>query len=164
VAGAVAAVARTVSRRPANDAISLLERDHRRLEGLLQRAGETTPRAVQGRSELLDTITSELRGHEMVEEQVFYPALREHPEAKDLVLEGFEEHHAVDVAVNELRELPPGAEQWAPKLKVLQEMIQHHIDEEEGEMFRAARAVFGRDELAALGRRMAEMKAQASTA
>jgi hemerythrin-like domain-containing protein len=154
-------VARTVSRRPANDAIALLERDHRRLEDLLKRAEETTPAAVQGRRELLDTITSELGVHEMIEEQAFYPALREHPEARDLVLEGFEEHHAADVAVKELRELAPGAEQWGPKLKVLQEMIQHHIDEEEGEMFKTARAVLGRGELAALGRQMAAMKAQA---
>ncbi len=161
VAGAVAAVKRTVSGRRAPDAIVLLETDHRRMEDLFKRGEETTARGVERRRALLDTIASELSAHEMIEEKVFYPALRSHPEARDIVLEGFEEHHVADVVVKELGDVAADQEQWGAKFKVLQETIQHHIDEEEGEMFRTARAVLGQDELDALGKRMAGMKARA---
>lgn len=161
VAGAVAAVKRTVSGRRVPDAITLLEADHRRMEDLLKRGEETTERGVERRKELLDTIVSELAAHEMIEEKVFYPALQSHPEARDIVLEGFEEHHVADVVVKELGEMAADKEQWGAKFKVLQETIQHHIDEEEGEMFRTARAVLGQDELDALGREMAGLKARA---
>lgn len=131
------------------------------MEDLLKRGVKTTPRAVAERRNLLDTVSAELKVHELIEERVFYPALRAHPEARDIVLEGFEEHHAADVIVQELGGVAADNEQWAAKFKVLQETIQHHIDEEEGEMFRTARAVFGQEELDALGKQMAAMKARA---
>jgi hemerythrin-like domain-containing protein len=77
------------------------------------------------------------------------------------VLEALEEHHAVDLIVSELHEVAGDDEQWTAKFKVLQETIQHHIDEEEGEMFRTARGVLGADELSAMGKQMAAMKAEA---
>lgn len=160
VAGALAAVKRSVSRRP-TDAIVLLETDHRRMEDLLKRGEDTTERAVRARGDLLDTLTTELNAHETIEEQLFYPALRSHPEAKDIVLEGFEEHHTADLLVEELHEVAADREQWGAKFKVLQETIQHHIEEEEGEMFRTARAVLSQEELEGLGKQMAAMKARA---
>jgi len=160
VAGAVAAVKRTVSMRRAPDAIVLLETEHRRMEDLLKRGEETTPRAVERRRDLLDTVAAELASHEMIEEKVFYPALGAHAEASDIVMEGVEEHHVANVVMKELRDVAEDQEQWDAKFKVLQETIQHHIDEEEGEMFRTARAVLGQDELDALGKEMARLKAQ----
>jgi hypothetical protein len=85
---------------------------------------------------------------------VLYPALQSHPQARDIVLEGFEEHHVADLIVNELHEVATDDEQWGAKFKVLKENIEHHIQEEEGEMFRAARGIFSRDELRDLGARM----------
>lgn len=164
VAGAVAAVARRVSSGRSTDAIALLESDHRRMEDLLKRGEETTERAVQGRRELLDQLTAELTVHELIEEQVLYPALQAHPEAKDIVLEGFQEHHVADLIVKELREVATDNEQWGAKFKVLKENIEHHIEEEEGEMFRTARAVLSQEDLDAMGAQMAAMKAQARTA
>jgi hypothetical protein len=159
VAGAVAAVARRLpgaSSRP--DAIELLETDHRRLERLLKQAEKTDARSARRRTELLDTIGTELGVHEQIEEQVFYPALQSHPEGKAIVLEGYEEHHVANVIIGELRGLAKDDERWGAKVKVLRESIEHHIEEEEGEMFRTARAVMGQDELRQLGRQMAEMK------
>jgi hemerythrin-like domain-containing protein len=162
VAGAIAAVADRLpwtSDQP--DAIQLLETDHRRMEELLRKGEETTENAIATRTTLLDTISVEFAIHELIEEKVLYPALKAHPEATDIVLEGYQEHHVADVLVEELHDLPKDDERWGAKFKVLQESIQHHIEEEEGKMFRTARAVFSRDELRALGARMAQMKADA---
>jgi hemerythrin-like domain-containing protein len=141
------------------DAIGLLEADHRRMENLLKRGEQTTTRAVGKRRQLLETIAKELAIHEMLEERVFYPALEPHPEARDKVLEGFEEHHAADLVIKELQRMSVDGERWAATLKVLQEMIEHHIREEEHTMFRVARAVLGADALRALARQMTAMKA-----
>lgn len=162
VAGAVAAVAdRLPWTSGETDAITLLETDHRRLEDLLRKGEETSERAVKGRTELLDTLTAELNVHELIEEKLLYPALKIHPEAKDIVLEGYQEHHVADLIVKELHGLAKNNEQWGAKFKVLKENIEHHIKEEEGPMFRTARGVMTRENLLHLGARMAAMKAEA---
>jgi len=139
----------------------LLEKDHRRFEQLLKQGEETTERAIKGRTELLDTLTKDLNLHELVEEKILYPALKAHPEARDIVLEGYQEHHVADVLTRELHTLAPGDERWGAKFKVLKESLEHHIQEEEGEMFRKARGIFSRDDLRALGAQMTKMKADA---
>jgi hemerythrin-like domain-containing protein len=154
VAGAVAAVSGALNRDAAPDAIEILEREHRRFEDLLRQGEETTERARQARRELLDSLTRELNAHELMEERVLYPALQSHPQARGIVLEGFEEHHVADLIVNELHEVATDDEQWGAKFKVLKENIEHHIQEEEGAMFRAARTIFSREELRDLGARM----------
>ena len=161
VAGAIAAVSRVLpGTSGAPDAITLLEDDHRRMEALLAQGEDTTERAVSGRTELLTTLTAELNLHELIEEQVLYPALKAHPEAREIVLEGYQEHHVADLIVKELHEVAKDDERWGAKFKVLKENIEHHIEEEEGEMFRTARAVLGADELQALGARMAALRAR----
>ena len=74
------------------------------------------------------------------------------------MLEGYEEHHVVDLLLGELSDLAVDDETWGAKAKVMQENVEHHIEEEEGEMFPQARAVFDRAELAELGERMAARK------
>jgi hypothetical protein len=86
-----------------DDPIVLLETDHRRFEKLLEEGEKSTERATKGRAELLETITRELNVHEAIEEQLLYPALKPHVEARDIVLEGLEEHHIADVIIKELR-------------------------------------------------------------
>jgi hemerythrin-like domain-containing protein len=159
LAGAVAIVTKRLPGDP--DAIALLEADHRRLEDLLKRGEETTERAVKGRAELLRTITSELNAHELIEEKILYPVLQAHPEARDIVLEGFQEHHVADLVLKELHAVARDHEQWGAKFKVLKENIEHHIQEEEGPMFRTARGVLSREELQDLGAQMRALKAQA---
>jgi hemerythrin-like domain-containing protein len=162
VAGAVAAVANRLPWTSGDlDAIAFLEKDHRRFEDLLKQGEDTTERAVKGRTELLNTLTALLNVHELIEEEVLYPALKAHPEAKDIVLEGYQEHHVADVIVKELHALPRDDEKWGAKFKVLKESIEHHIKEEEGTMFRTARGLFSRDDLQQMGARMARMKAEA---
>jgi hemerythrin-like domain-containing protein len=142
-----------------HDPFALLEEDHRRLEALLKQGEETTARAAKGRAALLETLTAELVAHERKEEQVLYPALKRHSDAREIVLEGYQEHHVADVLVKELQRMAPTDERWGAKFKVLKENIEHHIEEEEGEMFRTARSVMSRDRLAALGTEMEAMDA-----
>jgi hemerythrin HHE cation binding domain-containing protein len=158
----VAAVTRRLQRAAdQQDAIALLEKDHRRFEEMLKQGEDTTERAIKGRTELLNRLTTELNLHELVEEKLLYPALKAHPEARDIVLEGYQEHHIADVLTRELHALPTDDERWGAKFKVLKESLEHHIQEEEGDMFRKARGIFSREDLQALGAQMAKMKADA---
>jgi hemerythrin-like domain-containing protein len=159
VAGAAAAVTSIVSGSGSKpDAVELLEREHRRFEKLLKQGEETTEQARAGRREVLATLVSELNAHELMEEKVLYPALRAHPQAREVVLEGFEEHHVADLIVNELRDVATSDEAWGAKFKVLKENIEHHIKEEEGNMFRLARGIFSREELRLLAARMQKIR------
>ena len=143
------------------DAITLLTTDHKKVKRLLTEIESTTERGVKTRTELFATIKGELTVHEIIEEEIFYPELRAHPKAKDIVLEGYQEHHVVDLLMSELESLDVTDETWGPKALVMKENIEHHIEEEEGEMFTKARQVFDRGELADLGERMAARKASA---
>ena len=140
------------------DALQLLKADHDKVKKLLTEGDETTERAVKTRGELLATIKQELTVHEDIEETIFYPALKEHPKAKEIVLEAYEEHNVVDTVMGELEATDVTDERWGAKFTVMKENIEHHIEEEEGEMFKQARSVFDAGELQSLGDRMAARK------
>ncbi len=140
------------------DAIALLKADHVKVKKLLAELETTTERGIKTRSELFATIKGELTVHEMIEEEIFYPELKAHPKGRDIVLEGVEEHHVVDVLMSELEGMDVSDERWGAKASVMKENIEHHIEEEEGEMFTKARQVFDREELNDLGDRMAKRK------
>ena len=112
-------------------------------------------------TELFARLKSELTVHEIIEEEIFYPTLKQHPKAKEIVLEGYEEHNVVDTLMSELEALDVDDETWGPKAKVMIENIEHHIEEEEGDMFQKARQVFDRDELEQLGKAMETRKTEA---
>ena len=163
--GAAAIAVATIAKRlpwtkDENDPIELLKIDHRRFEKLLADGEDTTERAIKGRGEILDALTSELTVHEAIEEQVLYPALRPHTEAHHIVLEGIEEHHVADILIKELHKVRKDNEKWGAKFGVLKESIEHHIKEEERMMFPAARAALAREELLALGARMRALKSE----
>ena len=143
------------------DAIAMLKADHDKVKKLLDELETTTERGVKTRAELFSTIKGELTIHEVIEEEIFYPALKAHPKAKDIVLEGYQEHHVVDLLMGELEDLDVTDEKWGAKALVMKENIEHHIEEEEGEMFTKARQVFDRQELEDLGSRMADRKESA---
>ena len=143
------------------DAITLLKTDHDKVKRLLTELETTTERGVKTRAELFSTIKGELTLHEIVEEEIFYPELKAHPKARDIVLEGYEEHHVVDMLMGELEALDVTDEKWGAKALVMKENIEHHIEEEEGEMFRQARQVFDATELEDLGARMEARKTSA---
>ena len=143
------------------DALRLLKADHDKVRKLLDELDETTERGVKTRAELYATLKGELTIHETIEEEIFYPALLEKAKTHDIRLEGYEEHHVVDLLMGELEDLDVDDESWGPKAKVMKENVEHHMEEEEGDMFKQARSVFDRGELEELGERMAARKTDA---
>jgi hemerythrin-like domain-containing protein len=140
------------------DAITLLKADHDKVKRLLGELEKTTERGVKTRTELFATIKGEMTVHESIEEEIFYPALMEMAKTRDITLEGYEEHHVVDLLMGELEDLDVADETWGAKASVMKENIEHHIEEEEGEMFPKTRKVFDDAELDELGGRMAARK------
>lgn len=137
---------------PTMDALELLEEDHERVKELLSRLEKE--KAAKARERLFTQVKQELEVHEAIEEEIFYPALQEHPKAKDIVLEAYEEHNVVDMVMAEIEAIPFDDDTWSAKLTVMKENVEHHIEEEEDQMFSQARQVFDEDELVELGTRM----------
>ncbi len=140
------------------NALTLLKRDHTEIKAMLSDLEDTTERAEKTRTEGLAKMKHELGIHEAIEEEIFYPALKEHPKTKDIALEGYEEHHVVDTIMGELEDVEPSDEVWMAKFSVLKENLEHHISEEEDEMFPKVEQVFEDEELQELGERMQERK------
>lgn len=140
------------------DALSLLKEDHDKVKKLLKDLDSTTERGVKTREQLFNKIKQELEIHEAIEEEIFYPALKDHPKTKELTLEAYEEHHVVDLVMAEIEAIPFDQETWGAKFTVMKENVEHHIEEEEEEMFKQAKQVFDEDELSQLGESMAKRK------
>jgi RNA-splicing ligase RtcB len=140
------------------NAFQLLKEDHQKVSGIFQQLEPTTERAEKTRTELFAKLKEELDVHAKIEESIFYPAIKQAAETREIVLEGFEEHHVVKMLLKELEALPVDTEQWTAKLKVLQENVEHHVEEEE--MFQKARQVLSEDDINRLGAEMEQMKQQ----
>jgi hemerythrin superfamily protein len=141
------------------DAIALLKNDHRNVKELFKKFEGTGERAHKTKRKLVDKIIEELSVHAAIEEEVFYPAVREAAgETEDMVLESLEEHHLVKWTLYELERTQPDDERFDPKVTVLIENVRHHIKEEEGDLFKRVRKAVPRDQLEELGGRMQEVK------
>ena len=117
------------------DALQLLTKDHDHVKKMLEELDDTTERAIKTREQAFAKLQSELEVHEAIEEEIFYPALKDHPKTRDIALEGYEEHHVVDTVMGEMRDLPVSDETWTAKFTVMKENLEHHIEEEEEDMF-----------------------------
>jgi hypothetical protein len=140
------------------DAMELLKHDHEQVKKLLEQIDSTTERGVKTREELFTRFKSEMTVHERIEEEIFYPRLTEQAKTKEIALEGYEEHHVVDMVMAELDDVPFDDETWGAKFTVMKENIEHHVEEEEGEMFKLARQALEKEELTELGERMEARK------
>jgi len=152
----------TRKRKPASpkDAIALLKKDHEKVRGLLSKLETAASRGGDRAMRLVAEVENEVKVHTQIEEEIFYPAFRDaarKKEDKKLFYEASQEHHVVDLVMPEMEE-GGSTEEFAAKAKVLKELIEHHADEEEKEMFPAARKLFGRDELRELGERLEQRK------
>ena len=140
------------------NAITLLKHDHEDVKKMLSELDDTTERAVKTREQTFTKLKADLEVHEAIEEEIFYPALKDHPKTKDIALEGYEEHHVVDMVMGEMLDLPVSDETWTAKFTEMKENLEHHIKEEEGEMFKTARGIFSREELQGLAERMLALR------
>ena len=150
------------------NALTLLKQDHGNVDNLFRQFEEARGSGDHARmAATRDTIVEQLSVHAAIEEQVFYPALRERfseKEAGDFeVLEGLEEHHVVKWTLSEVDAMATTDERFTPKMTVLIESVRHHVAEEENELFEKVREHFTNAQLERLGKAMAAAKETAPT-
>lgn len=144
------------------DAITLLKDDHRRIEKLFTRFERTGERARKTRKRLVDQMAAELTMHTTLEEQVFYPLVRQSvTDADFVILEAREEHHVVKLLLNELAEISPRDERFAPKVAVLTRAVREHVEWEERDIFPRMRKSVGRARVVEIGDAMQKLQRKA---
>jgi hemerythrin-like domain-containing protein len=148
--------ARKTQRTGPNDAIKLLESDHRQVEKWFKEFEATNGEKTKAR--LAEQICTALKVHTQIEEEIFYPASREAlpTDKEELVDEAVVEHAAAKTLIAEIEAMDVGEELFDAKVKVLQEMIEHHVQEEEKEYFPATRKT--EMDMEAIGAQMAQRK------
>jgi hemerythrin-like domain-containing protein len=136
-------------------ATDLLKRQHKDVKALFKRVLSADD--ARTRRQLMTEIVRSLTGHTAIEEEIFYPAVRglESRKAEEMVMEAYEEHHVVKLVLAELPRVSPEDERFEAKMTVLSELVEHHVEEEEKEMFKLAQKL-GKDELEELGDQMEE--------
>ena len=147
------------------NAFDILKEDHKKVSDLFEKLEPTTERAIKTREELFTKLKTELDVHSHIEETILYPVLKEIEETRDITLEGIEEHRIVKQLLTELDRISKDTEQWTAKLTVLKENVEHHVEEEEGEMFKQARSALSKEQIEQLTTRIeAEKKKQMAAA
>ena len=146
------------------DAFTLLKQDHEKVSGIFEKLEDTTERAIKTREELFAQLKTELDIHAHIEETILYPVLKEADETHEITLEAVEEHNVVKQLLGELEQMSVDQEEWKAKLTVLRENVEHHVEEEEGEMFGQARQILSREQIESLGERLQAAKQEQKAA
>jgi hemerythrin-like domain-containing protein len=139
------------------DAFNLLKADHRKVEKLFEQLESASG---QAKMRVFEQIKTELDLHTHIEEKIFYPALEKPKQTHDLTLEAYEEHDVVKKLLQELSRARTANEEWEAKAKVLQENVEHHVEEEENELFPKASKALSTQEIETLGEEMEAEKAR----
>ncbi len=144
------------------DAIALLKADHQVVEAKFARYEKLGDRALKAKANIVAEVIKALSAHAAIEEELFYPAVRERlADQEDQVLEALEEHHVVKWTLSELDGMSPDHERFNAKFTVLMEGVRHHVKEEEKQLFPRVRKGFTSAELVELGTAMAKAKLRA---
>jgi hemerythrin superfamily protein len=139
------------------DALELLKEDHQKVKELFEEAEGTEDSKEKNR--IFGEIQRELETHARIEETIFYPAMQQHEELKEMVLESIEEHRQIKTLLKEIDNLKSDSEKFEPKLKVLMENVEHHAEEEEeGKMFPKVREICSVEDLEELGQELEAAK------
>jgi len=133
------------------DAFILLKNDHKKVAALFEQIEPTTERAIKTREEAFGKLRAELDVHAHIEEKILYPVLKKEGETRDITFEGLEEHHVIKMLLAELAGMKVDSEEWTAKVKVLQENVEHHVEEEETKMFKLGRDVLTKEQIEDLG-------------
>lgn len=145
-----------------NDAIAMLEADHAKVKSLFEQIEGLSDRSKVSKKKIADQICMELSIHAEVEEQVFYPAVRGPVKDDDLMDEAVVEHASAKELIAQIMEMDPDDDLYDAKVKVLSEQIEHHVGEEEDDMFPKVRK--GKVDLIALAAEMEAFKARLAPA
>lgn len=139
--------------------LKMLKDDHQSVMDLFEEAEENSSDGQA--QELFGQIQKELQVHMEGEEKFLYPVLAENEESREITLEAFEEHGVAKTLMKQFGRQTPGDERWMAKLKVLKEIIEHHVKEEEREMFKMARKVLDAEQSEAIMQRLEAAKEKA---
>ena len=149
----------TPMKTEAPDAVTLLKKDHKEVKKLLDELEDAETGSE--RRTLVERIEKEVKIHSTIEEEIFYPAFKaavEDNEDEALFYEAREEHGLVDEIMQKLSRGDPASAEYMARCKVLSDLVRHHADEEEGEMFPCAKKHMEKEQLEELGQRLQERK------
>jgi iron-sulfur cluster repair protein YtfE (RIC family) len=145
---------------PKQDAIALLKTDHATVKKMFEKEGKLTKKDSEKKASLFNQIKAALEVHAAIEEEIFYPAVKkarsEH--VKDEVREAYEEHKQIKSLLAQVSSITPADETYDMKIKVLKEDVEHHVREEEREMFPDAKRFLGESRLVELGAQLEARK------
>lgn len=144
-----------------SDPFAILKEDHRAVAKLFREIEDTTERAEKTRDTLFAEIKAALDEHTRIEEEILYPALEKAEKTHALTLEAEEEHAVVKDLLAQLESEDATAEEWTAKLTVMIENVEHHVEEEENDLFPKAEQALTEDELTALEEELIAAKNQA---
>jgi hemerythrin-like domain-containing protein len=137
--------------------IEMLKQDHQEASAMMDRiesAGEGDPSVMMTFTQLKDALTL----HTEIEEQIFYPALRNNDETEDQIEESFEEHQEVKDMLAEMSGLQAGNDEFMSLMSDLRDAVEHHVEEEENELFPQAEQILGDSRLQEMGQQMMQIK------
>lgn len=140
--------------------LKILKRDHSTVRSLFNKYSRTGKSSHEKKTELFEQIRRELQIHSRAEEEIFYPAIKatNGPESRKLMSEALKEHKDVDELLTQISRLKPTDKNFEEKIETLFESVDHHIEEEEGEIFQFVEENCSEDELNELGTQMEERK------
>jgi DUF438 domain-containing protein len=143
------------------DIFEAITSDHDKVKHLFEQMEHTSERATSRREKLLHSLSSALLPHMYAEEQFFYQVLLDETSEQEHVYEALEEHRAAKMVLSDLTEAAVDDPRWPARLKVLKELVEHHVQEEEGQIFDIARTVIDEERAASAAKRFREMKKEA---
>jgi hemerythrin-like domain-containing protein len=143
------------------DIFDVLTSDHEKVKKILEQMEQTSPRAAKRRETLLDHLNENLLPHMYAEEQFFYQILLDESSDKEVPYEALEEHRAAKAVLADLEQAPADDPRWLARAKVLKELVEHHIEEEETTVFDVARSLMDEDRATDIAHRFKELKKEA---
>lgn len=142
------------------NALDLLKFDHETVNKLFSSLSLTSSAEKSKREELFGSLKNALIRHAHAEEKEFYPPLREKQQTHDIVEEGIHEHHVMEERLQKVAGIPMDSDDWLDAVESLKDCVQHHVREEEGQIFPKARQLLGDEELERMAGRIESAKAQ----
>ncbi len=143
------------------DIFDLLTSEHEKVKKILEQMEQSSARAGRRREALLDHLNENLLPHMYAEEQYFYQILLDETPDKEIVYQALEEHRAAKAVLLDLEDAPSDDPRWSARCKVLKELIEHHVEEEESTVFDVAREIMDQDRATEVAKRFKELKKEA---
>lgn len=139
--------------------LTMLKADHKEVSALFKKLLAST--TARSKSSVFSNIYETLTTHAEFEEKILYPAVKKNA-TKDLVMESYIEHDLVKILLSEIKDMSTKDETWKAKVTVLEEIIKHHVKEEEQDLFPKAKHILDKDQLDVMGKEYLKFKEDGS--